>query len=126
MAFLCPKCSNPRSLRIASSLELPPDSRSDEIALQIVECVQCGFTGVAVYEESRLGALDADSFHHTGYHVSAADLRSLRDMLERCPDPGNPRCQCATHRALGKRDERGRWAGLDNVRCQQAFDLTLG
>jgi len=125
MPFPCPKCSEPKSLSITLSFELPPDNRSDEITLQIVECSQCGFAGIAVYEESRRGALDAESFHHTGYCVSAAGLRSLREMIEGCPDPRNSRCQCAVHRTLGRQDALGRWVGLDNVHCQQAFDLKL-
>ncbi len=70
MPFQCPECST-KTLKITHKLELPPDSRSDEITLQIIECSGCGFGGIAVYEESRRGALDDDSFDHTGYRVGA-------------------------------------------------------
>ena len=56
MAFLCPDCSA-KSLIIAMRLELAPDSRWDEITLQTIACASCGFRGVAVYRESRRGAL---------------------------------------------------------------------
>ena len=63
MAFVCPECHTSESLRITRSLELPPDSRSDEITLQIIRCSSCRFAGVAVYEESRRGRLDDETRH---------------------------------------------------------------
>ena len=86
--FQCPDCSNPRSLRITSRLELPPDSRSDEISLQIIQCRNCGFAGLAIYEESRRGSLDSEIVNHIGYHVHAQDLEILKAMIKRCPEPG--------------------------------------
>jgi hypothetical protein len=125
MPFRCPECSTPKSLKIAHSLELSLDSRSDEITLQIVECSRCHFAGIAVYEESRRGALDDESFHHTGYHVDADDLRALKAMLVRCPDPRNHRCRCAAHRKYGRQDALGRWDGLSHIRHGRAFRLEL-
>ena len=60
MAFVCPECHMPGALRITVSLQLPADSRSDDIALQIVECAHCQFKGIAIYEESRRGPLESD------------------------------------------------------------------
>ncbi len=104
MSFQCPECSSPGSLTITSKIELPQDSRSDEITLQVIQCGTCGFAGLAVYEESRRGSLDSDSFQHFGYHVDAADLQAVKEKIKRCPKPGNPRCQCSAHLELGKRD----------------------
>ena len=84
MSFLCPECSS-RSLNIILSLELPPDSRSDEITLQTVECSQCGFSGIAVYEESRRGALDSESVDHYSYRVGVDDLRALKKDNQTMP-----------------------------------------
>ncbi len=123
MPFRCPECAAPNSLRIVRSIELPPDGRSDETTLQIVECARCGFAGIAVYQESRRGALGEESVDHTGYFISADDLKALRRMLARCPNPRNPLCRCAAHRALGKRDAAGRWDGLADVRLQRAFPM---
>jgi len=120
MPFLCPIYSE-KSLRITSKIELPPDSRSDEIALQIVECSQCGFAGIAIYEESRRGALDSDSFDHTGYRVSVADLEALRKTIKQCPKPKNRRCKCSAHR----KDASGRWSALDDIHREKAFALSL-
>lgn len=125
MSFRCPECAAPNSLTIVRSIELPPDSRSDEIALQIVECVGCGFAGIAVYQESRRGALGDESVDHTGYVVSSSDLKAVRDTMARCPNPRNRRCRCAAHRALGKRDPTGRWDGLADVRFQRGFPMEL-
>jgi len=126
MSFRCPACQGARSLRITSSLELPPDSRSDEITLQLIKCSRCDFVGVAVYEESRRGALDDDSFHHFGYPVSQAHWDRLRELMERCPDPRNPRCSCPAHRRLATYNEWGRWNGLDAIPHGRPFELQFG
>jgi hypothetical protein len=125
MPFQCPQCNTLASLRIVASLELPPDSRSDEITLQVIECArsQCGFVGLAVYEESRRGA--EDTFHHTGYYVSAEDVRRVRRTIARCPKPRNPRCDCPAHRELGRKNAYGRWDALDDVEYTETFQLKL-
>ncbi len=126
MSFLCPRCiTTPKSLKISHKIELPPDSRSDEIALQVVECSQCGFAGIAVYEESRRGALGAESFDHVGYHVGGDDLRALREMIKQCPKPGNRRCGCSVHSRLGRTEVSGRWSGLSDVHLGEWFNLRL-
>jgi len=125
MPFQCPECSAPKSLEIALQIELPPDSRSDEITLQIVECSQCGFAGIAVYEESRRGSLNSESFDHTGYYVSAEDLKALRKTIKRCPKPKNWRCNCPAHRILGRTDAVGRWNALGDINREGAFALKL-
>ncbi len=124
MPFQCPECST-RTLKITHKLELPPDSRSDEITLQIVECSRCNFGAIAIYEESRRGALNDDSFDHTGYRIGADDLAALRKAIRACPRPTNHRCTCATHRKLGARSESGRWNGLSGVRRESAFGMRL-
>jgi hypothetical protein len=113
MTFRCPECQG--TLRITATMELPPDSRSDEIALQIVRCRDCGFAGVAVYEESRRGTLGSESVDHRGFRIGAADLSALRRQIRNCPQPGNPRCGCVAHQALGRKDSSGRWAGLADM-----------
>jgi hypothetical protein len=124
MPFLCPECNN-KSLNITFSLELPPDSRSDEIMLQVVECRQCGFGGLAVYEESRRGVLDSESVDHTGYRVAAKDLAAVRRLIRRCPRRKDPSCRCEAHRHLGSRDASGRWNRLADIEVEGAFWLEL-
>jgi hypothetical protein len=121
MPFQCPECQG--TLRITARLELPPDSRSDEITLQTVRCQDCGFAGIAVYEESRRGALDAESVDHRGFRIGAADLRALRRQMRSCPESSNPRCGCAAHQALGRKDGSGRWAGLSDVTLGDWFAM---
>jgi len=123
LPFVCPACSHHASLKIVLSIELPPDSRSDEITLQVVQCSDCAFAGIAVYEESRRGRLDSESLHHTGYYVNKNDLRELRKAIRSCPEPRNPRCQCPTHRTLGKTDASGRWDALRHLEITEAFPL---
>ena len=73
MEFVCTKCLG-ASMKITSSIELPPDSRSDEITVQTLKCSKCGFAGLGIYEESRRRRLDSESFHHHGYHMDDSAL----------------------------------------------------
>ena len=123
MPFLCPECSCRGSLRVVLRIELPPDSRSDEIALQTVECSNCGFAGIAVYEESRRGSLDEETFHHTGYHLPRSDLQDLRRAIRSCPDPANSRCRCSAHQVLSQADASGRWNVLHDLHTTEAFPI---
>jgi hypothetical protein len=121
--FVCPECSGHGSLKIVLSIELPPDSRSDEITLQIVKCSNCQFAGIAVYEESRRGPLDHESFHHTGYRVGRSQLRDLRRAIRSCPAPKNPSCRCSAHQMLGRTDAGGRWNALWDLETADAFEV---
>jgi hypothetical protein len=114
MALQCPECST-SSLGITHSLELPPDARSDEITLQIIECSNCKFQGIGVYEESRRGSLDSDHFHHTGYYVAQEEFDQLRKAISDCPNPKNLNCSCASHKKLGVKNEHGRWIGIEEI-----------
>ena len=125
MAFRCPRCGGSGSLGIALSVELPPDSRSDEISLQLVACSACGFAGLAVYEESRRGSLGDDSFHHTGYRMAQEELASLAELLRSCPHPQDPGCLCPAHRQLGRRDAQGTWDGLAGLNLGEPFPMHL-
>jgi hypothetical protein len=115
MPFACPDCGDPAALQITSSIELPADSRSDEIALQVVECARCGFRAAAVYEESRRGSLDSEAVDHAGYRLPGATLDSLVAQIGACPEPGNAGCGCDSHRRLGRTDDSGRWCGVDDA-----------
>lgn len=120
MSFVCPDCSGKR-LRIASSLELPPDSWWDEITLQVVECPECGFQGAAVFEESRRGALDSEASNHRGLRLPEALMRTLLADVAACPEPGNSDCRCPAHQKWGRTDETGRWLGVPE--SEGAFPL---
>lgn len=125
MPFVCPECSRRGSLKIVLSIELPPDSRSDEITLQIVECSDCVFAGITVYEESRRGALGSESFHHTGYHLSRSELRDLRKAIRSCPNRTSWRCRCPTHQMLSRTDGGGRWIALRGLETTDAFPVKI-
>jgi len=124
MPLLCPKCTK-RTLEIESFLELPADSRSDEITVQVVGCRRCGFAGVAIYEESRRGALDREAVDHAGYNVDGEELRQLRKALDACPTPADSRCSCAVHREIGQQDANGRWSGLASIRLGERFTIEV-
>ncbi|MCB9418243.1 MAG: hypothetical protein H6667_00445 [Ardenticatenaceae bacterium] len=108
-------------MTITQSIELPPDGRSDEIALQIVKCKGCGFRGTAVYEESRRGA--EESWHHVGYIVPKASVTRLSKLIRRCPSRKNARCDCAVHKELGQTNEYGIWYPPEWAMSDRSFPI---
>lgn len=110
--MICPRCGAP-SLEIRLALELPPDARSDEIALQVLGCEACGFEALAMYEESRRGADDV--WHHVYYDCTPEEVERVSAAIARCPEPRSPRCGCDAHRELGAHDPGGRWQELRNL-----------
>jgi|SRR5208337_1959358 len=123
MTFQCPNCGKD-SLEIAFSLELPPNRTDDKTTLQTVRCGNRGFLGMAVYRENRRGPLGSELWEHSGYQVSGEALKPLLEALSQCPSPGDRRCQCPTHLALGGRESWStpRECGLD---VQKWFDMRL-
>ena len=122
MGFACPQCSE-NSLAIGRSIELPADSRSDEIALQMVKCESCGFRGLAVYQESRRGALDSESWEHVGYQINGQDLKIIVDLINTCHQPRDAGCHCLAHRSLRGQNDQGRWSGLNNFDVTSTFAM---
>lgn len=108
MTFSCPKCTD-GALEIRASLELPADGRSDENTLQAIECRSCGFTGVAIYEESRRGA--DDSWHHDGAPVGREVFAALIGDIARCSHAGDRKCDCDIHQKYNQRDGYN-WRGF--------------
>ena len=123
MPFDCPSCRRPAVLEIISALELPADSRSDEITVQIVQCGQCGFKAAAVYQELRRGAWGSELFEHIGYMLSEASLQALQAQIAGCPTPGDTYCTCPAHRMLASEDAHGRWNGLSDWEVLGTFVL---
>jgi len=99
VALRCPECGG-SGLRIQATMELGPDHRSDERSIQALRCPDCGLTAVGMYEESRRGALDSESWSHTGYPAGVKALAALKRLVRSCPAPKDPRCKCAAHRQL--------------------------
>lgn len=95
MAMRCPFCETPGTLSITQRLELPPDERSDEVALQVVSCARCGVEAGAIYEESRRGA--SEIFNHFAFKLDDFTLARLKRLMASCPEPGNKRCTCQAH-----------------------------
>lgn len=125
MPFTCPDCRIKTALEIRQSLELTSDARSDEIMLQVVECRQCSFTGLAVYEESRRGPLDAELNEHIGYRVAGTELEEVIQWINACPEPTNHRCQCLVHREMTQKDDAGNWNGRNVLQRYDTFPMEL-
>lgn len=81
MSFICPRCSEPR-LEITASKELGPDGSSDERSLQVIACGSCGFSGMALYEESRRGSFGSEHVRHQGWEVDSKNIDALKKLLE--------------------------------------------
>jgi hypothetical protein len=120
--YICPECGA-GELRIAAALELPADSMSDEITVQVVACGSCGARAAAVYEESRRGRLDSDCWIHAGYRIPADRAAELLALIQSCPQPADARCTCPGHTVLGTTDETGRWNGLARWETGEGFPL---
>lgn len=125
MCFICPDCLNSGSLEILESLQLPADERSDDITIQIIACENCRFRGLAIYEESRRGSWDEDTFEHSGYRLDAVKLEELIALIRRCPNPKDASCRCGTHQLLGLTDLFGRWKGLERFDLTKTFPMRL-
>jgi hypothetical protein len=123
-AFLCPACGLPQ-LAIKYGISLSPDSRSDEIEVQLVECDACDFEGAAIYEESRRGALDSESVSHLGYRLNEWQYVSLKKQIRVCTQRDNAQCECYSHTVLGRQDEDGRWQGIPGLNWEHVFEMTL-
>ena len=112
MGLLCPKCLD-YSLYIEEKLELPPDSRSDEIMLQIIKCEKCSFIGVAVYEESRRGSLNDYTFNHTGYVLSNTALNQVKRAIKN------------NSKFFEMYDDYNRWAWLSSQNIKEVFKIEM-
>jgi len=123
MGIICPACSR-NSLTITSKIELPPNERSDEVTLQLIECNKCGFQGIAVYEESRRGKINSDTFSHRGYKVSSELLNKLKEIVDQCPDPNNSKCRCKAHRYFINLYRAGKWGWLEEQSKHKPFEIT--
>jgi len=110
MGLQCPKCLA-GALKIVKKLELPPDTRSDEITLQIIKCKNCSFEGIAVYEESRRGNLDAFTFNHTGYILSRKALNQAKRAIKN------------NYKFFEVYDENNRWVWTSSQHFKEVFPI---
>ena len=119
--FVCPACRAPK-LAIVASLELPSDSRSDEISAQVIECGGCGMVGAAAYEESRRGSLDSEHWTHVGFRLQPERAVALLDLIRSCPTPASHSCTCQAHQEIGRVVDH-RWIGLQPWNATDPFEL---
>lgn len=125
MTFRCPDCGFRGTLRIVQAIVLPPDSRSDDIILQIVRCDRCHFRGAAIYEESRRGSLDSESWEHRGYRLNEQDLAHLEAMIARCQANNDKHCRCPAHQILRQTDAYGRWQLPVDIDWANSFPMQI-
>ena len=125
MLFKCPECER-YTLVITHRLELPPDSKWDEITLQALNCSNCHFESAAVYYESRRGALDSEIWHHTGYHLDIQEMERLVAAMRSCKNPRDKDCLCPAHLSLGMVNEYLAWDGLSQFHVTGTFIMQRG
>lgn len=89
------------------------DAWSDDICLQLASCQACGQKTVLLYEESRRGSLDSDSWSHLGYLLEESTARELHHWFSLCPAKDDTSCGCCAHRHLSRTDSSGCWDGLE-------------
>ena len=123
--FVCPQCGA-NGVKVVRSMNLPASERSDDIILQITQCNSCSFQGLALYEESRRGAMGSESWEHTGFWVLEPVIEKVEEIFSRCPDVQDKRCPCAAHKEAVEAVVRGKkWplAILDLMGCEQTFNM---
>ncbi len=125
MSFNCPNCKRRNSLIIGARLELPYDARSDEITIQVVRCDECQFEGAAIYEESRRGGMDSETYDHRGYRLDSSELKRLNKLIASCPHPNDPKCKCRSHQELNHRTESNYWRRLDGFDLGDEFFMEI-
>jgi len=79
-AFRCPQCRE-CTLKITDHLEIPPDRDWDEITVQIVHCTNCGLEALGVYQESRRGRLDSETWNHAAYRLNPTDMQRIAEII---------------------------------------------
>ncbi len=125
MAFRCPQCKTSDSLEISASIDLPPDRKSTEISLQVVECSACNFRGLAVYEECRSGGPMGEEGQHIGYWVSPDAVEKIKQAIASCPSPHRDHCTCQAHSELSNRDVHTIWRGLLEIERGHTFLMRM-
>ena len=123
MFYICPRCLGQGTLEINQSIHLPPDNRSDDVVVQILDCQSCQYRGGAIYQESRRGGLDTESWEHLGYVVNKVQLDALAALIAGCNDQQNPACPCQVHVLLGAADFNGRWCLPSGFDRQRSFTM---
>lgn len=86
MAFACEACKA-TTLAIVLAVEVEPDDDSDEASAQILRCDTCGAGALGIYEESRRGRLDRESWRHWGWFVGDDVIASAEAKLRATPRP---------------------------------------
>lgn len=81
--FWCPK-TNGYTLEIVHSVSVTPTNplSSDEL-IQTVQCSESGFRGIALYAESRAGALEDDAPNHDAFAVDDESYAAANELLEK-------------------------------------------
>jgi hypothetical protein len=122
MPLQCPACES-SALRVEAAIELGSDDRSDEVALQVVACAACGFEAVAVYAESRRGALGDESVSHFAFPADPAAVAKVRRIIASCPRARDAACACAAHRRA--REMAGEPAALTGAECPRPLPIVF-
>jgi hypothetical protein len=118
--MVCPDCHE-IGLSVEETLCVKPSWMWDEILVQIIACARCRFRGVAVYAESRRGALDDEAVDHHGYRLPAPLLDVIERRIAACPSKRDESCTCIAHEHLGRTNAGGHWCGLDDAALRDRF-----
>ncbi|GEM_PF-976297 len=112
MPFECPQCQVKNSLQILTTLELGPAAGADETMIQLTECSHCEFQALAIYQESRGGALEGEAFSHQGYPLAKEQFQLLTDLFRVCPDGFKRMCGCQAHQELARHAALQDWVAF--------------
>lgn len=84
--FACGACKA-EAMEIKIAVDVEPDSDSDEARAQVLRCSACGRGALGIYEESRRGRLDSESWRHWGWIVDDDVITTATERLQAEPRP---------------------------------------
>jgi hypothetical protein len=90
--------SRQTALRVLDIIELPSDSRSDEITIKIDE-----------------------AFSHFGFQIPKNEFNQIRSLISKCPSKKNVRYDSKSHQLLEMENQNGLWIDMSPYQLSGQF-----
>lgn len=85
--FHCPKCQEQKlDITKIGILGYEADDMWDENTIQVLQCQECGFRGVGLYQGEHRGQLDDDNWQHRGFFTPEEKIQKLEAQLDKLPN----------------------------------------
>lgn len=85
--FNCPKCQEQKlDIIKIGILGYEADDMWDENTIQILQCQECKFKAVGLYQEEHRGQLDDETWQHRGFFTPVEKIQKLETQLDQLPN----------------------------------------